>query len=206
MSILKIDLKKDFKHLFNPPAKEVIIVDVPEMNFIMIDGRGDPNTGQEFKDAVEALYGLSYTLKFMMKKGELGIDYGVAPLEGLWWTGDMREFSMENKGIWSWTLMVMQPGFVTKDMFERAFEQFKKKKNLPALPKARFERFHEGLSAQIMHIGPYSTEGPTVEKLHGFIKENGYSFQGKHHEIYLGDPRKSASEKIKTVLRQPVKQ
>ncbi|MHB1041305.1 MAG: GyrI-like domain-containing protein [Eubacteriales bacterium] len=203
---MKIDLKKDFKHLFNPPAKEVIIVDVPEMNFIMIDGRGDPNTGQEFKDAVEALYGLSYTLKFMMKKGELGIDYGVAPLEGLWWTGDMREFSMENKGIWSWTLMVMQPGFVTKDMFERAFEQFKKKKNLPALPKARFERFHEGLSAQIMHIGPYSTEGPTIEKLHGFIKENGYSFQGKHHEIYLGDPRKAASEKIKTVLRQPVKQ
>lgn len=202
---MKIDLKKDFKHLFNPPAKEVVIIDVPEMNFIMIDGKGDPNTGQEFKDAVEALYGLSYTLKFMLKKGELGIDYVVAPLEGLWWTDDMREFSMENKGIWKWTLMILQPEFVTKDLFDRAFEQYIKKKNLPALPKVKFERFHEGLSAQVMHIGPYSTEGPTVEKIHGFIKENGYSFQGKHHEIYLGDPRRSAPEKLKTVLRQPVK-
>lgn len=202
---MKIDLKKDFKHLFNPPAKEVVIIDVPEMNFIMIDGKGDPNTGQEFKDAVEALYGLSYTLKFMLKKGELGIDYVVAPLEGLWWTDDMREFSMENKGIWKWALMILQPEFVTKDLFDRAFEQYLKKKNLLALPKAKFERFHEGISAQVMHIGPYSTEGPTVEKLHGFIKENGYSFQGKHHEIYLGDPRRSAPEKLKTVLRQPVK-
>lgn len=112
---------------------------------------------------------------------------------------------MENKGIWKWALMILQPEFVTKDLFDRAFEQYLKKKNLLALPKAKFERFHEGISAQVMHIGPYSTEGPTVEKLHGFIKENGYSFQGKHHEIYLGDPRRSAPEKLKTVLRQPVK-
>ncbi len=205
----KIDFKKELKHLYNPSAKEVVFVDVPEMNFLMIDGMGDPNTSQEYQDAIEALYSVSYTLKFMIKKGETSIDYVVMPLEGLWWTDDMTQFTTDNKDVWKWTSMIMQPEFVTKDLFDDAVEEVKKKKkNLLALPKICFENFHEGLSAQVMHIGPYSAEGSTIEKLHNFIKENGYEFDGliqKHHEIYLNDPRRVAPEKMKTVIRQPVK-
>lgn len=200
----KTDFKKELKHLYNPSAKEVVIVDVPKVNFLMIDGAGDPNTAQEFEDAVEALYAVSYALKFMIKR-EKQIDYIVMPLEGLWWVDDMTQFSMENKDIWKWTQMIMQPEFVTKDLVEKALEQAEKKKNPPALSKIRFESLHEGLSAQIMHIGPYSAEGPTIEKLHNFIRENGYEPREKHHEIYLSDPRKSAPEKMRTVIRQPMK-
>lgn len=200
----KTDFKKELKHLYNPSAKEVVIVDVPKVNFLMIDGAGDPNTAQEFEDAVEALYAVSYALKFMIKR-EKQIDYIVMPLEGLWWVDDMTQFSMENKDIWKWTQMIMQPEFVTKDLVEKALEQAEKKKNPPALSKIRFESLHEGLSAQIMHIGPYSAEGPTIEKLHNFIRENGYEPRGKHHEIYLSDSRKSAPEKMRTVIRQSMK-
>ena len=175
------------------------------MNFLMIDGIGDPNTSQDYKDAVEALFALSYSLKFMIKNGKLAIDYGVMPLEGLWWTDDMAKFNMENKDIWKWTAMIMQPEYVTKDMFDKALEQVAKKKNPAALSRVRFEIFHEGLSAQIMHIGPYSAEGPTIEKIYDFIKGKGYKQEGKHHEIYLSDPRKTAPEKMKTVIRQAVR-
>ncbi len=200
----KIDFKKEFKHLYSPSSGEVMIVDVSEMSFIMVDGAGDPNTAQEYKDAVEALYAVSYAIKFIIKKGEVAIDYGVMPLEGLWWVDDMTQFSVENKDIWKWTSMIMQPKYVTRDLFDIAIEQVRKKKSLPALPKMRFESFHEGLAAQVMHIGSYSAEGPTVETLHNFIRENGYVLRGKHHEIYLTDPRKSAPEKMKTVIRQPI--
>ncbi len=200
----KIDFKKELKHLYNPSAKKVEIVDVPMMKFLLIDGAGDPNTAQEYKDAVEALFAVSYALKFMVKK-EKGVDYGVLPLEGLWWTDDMAQFSMENKDAWKWTSMIMQPEYVTEDLVSKALEQVEKKKNPPALPKIRFESFHEGLSAQIMHIGPYSAEGPTIDRLHSFIKENGYELKGKHHEIYLSDPRRSSPERMKTVIRQPMK-
>lgn len=206
-TIRKIDFKKELKHLYKPP-KEVVIVDVPEMNFLMINGAGDPNTAQEYKDAIEALYAVSYTLKFMIKKGKTAIDYVVMPLEGLWWTDDMTQFTMENKDIWRWTSMIMQPESVTKDLLNKALEKVKEKKNPPTLSKIRFKVLDEGLSAQIMHIGSYSAEGPTIEKLHNFIKEKGYTFEGiqqKHHEIYLSDPRKSAPEKMKTVIRQPIK-
>jgi len=200
----KIDLKKELKHLYSPSAKDVMIVDIPEMNFLMVDGEGDPNTAQAFKDAVDALYGVSFTLKFMIKK-EQAIDYTVMPLEGFWWTDDMTQFSMENKDIWKWTVMIMQPEYVRADLMERAMEAVGKKKNPPALSKIRFESFHEGLSAQIMHIGPYAAEGPTIERLHRAIREKGHVLTGKHHEIYLSDPRKAAPEKMKTVIRQPVK-
>ncbi len=199
----KIDLKKELKHLYNPP-KEVVLIDVPEMNFLMIDGAGDPNTAQEYKDAIEALYAVSYALKFMVKKAK-AVDYVVPPLEGLWWTDELSQFTMENKDIWKWTAMIMQPEYVTAELFNRAIEQVKIKKNLPALFKIKFKSLHEGLSAQIMYVGPYSAEGPTIEKLHGFVKENGYELRGKHHEIYLSDPRKSVPEKLKTVIRQPIK-
>lgn len=200
----KIDIRKELKHLYNPSAKKVEIVDVPLMRFLMIDGSGDPNTAQEYKDSVEALFAVSYALKFMVKK-EKGVDYGVLPLEGLWWTDDMTQFSMKNKDVWKWTSMIMQPEYVTDDLVSEALEQVEMKKNPPALRKIRFESFHEGLSAQTMHIGPYSAEAPTIEKLRTFLKETGHELRGKHHEIYLSDPRRSRPEKMRTVIRQPMK-
>ena len=200
----KIDLKKEMKQLYNASAKKAAIVDVPKMNFLMVDGIGDPNTSKEYQDAVEALYGVAYTLKFAIKKGPKAIDYGVLPLEGLWWVDDMTQFSTENKDIWKWTSMIMQPEFVAKELVEDAIEAAQKKKQLPALSKMRFENFDEGLSAQVMHIGPYSAEGPTIERLHDFIRTSGYELRGKHHEIYLSDPRKAAPERMKTIIRQPI--
>ena len=199
----KIDFKKELKHLYSPSAKEAVIVEVPKMNFLMVDGQGDPNTAQEYKDAIEALYAVSYALKFMMKKGK-EVDYVVMPLEGLWWTEDMTKFTMENKDAWKWTSMIMQPHYVIEELVQRALEQVRKKKDLPALSVMRSESVHEGLSAQIMHIGPYSAEGPTIERLHNFIREKGYELRRKHHEIYLSDPRRSKPESLKTVIRQPI--
>lgn len=200
----KIDFKKEMKHLYQPSARQFEIVDVPPMHFLMIDGHGDPNTAQAYQQAIEALYAMAYALKFMSKK-EKGMDYVVPPMEGLWWVENMAEFSTEDKDAWDWTMMIMQPEGVTPEMFERAFKQVEKKKDLPALPKLRLETYHEGLSVQILHIGPYAAEGPTIARMHAFIAENGYEPAGKHHEIYLGDPRKVAPEKLKSVLRQPVR-
>jgi len=202
--LTQIDLRKELKHLYNPSAKEVTIVEVPRMNFLMIDGQGDPNTSQEYKDAVEALFSLSYTLKFMTKKTN-AVDYAVMPLEGLWWVDDMSRFSAKNKNAWKWTSMIMQPEQITKDSVAKALEEIKKKKKLPALSRIRFESFHEGKSAQILYIGPFSDEGPTIQKIHEIIRKNEGTLEGKHHEIYLSDPRKVAPERMKTILRQPMK-
>lgn len=193
------------KALYAPP-KRPVMVDVPVLNFLMIDGHGDPNLSQDYKDAVEALYALSYTLKFMLKKEE-GLQYRVGPLEGLWWAEDMVEFSMERKANWDWTMMIAQPDAVTPEHVARAREQAGRKKPLPALAKVRLESFEEGRCAQVLYVGPYSAEGPTIAALHAFIREQGYEFDGrkqKHHEIYLGDPRRTAPEKLKTIIRQPV--
>lgn len=200
----KIDYKKQLKHLYKPSARKVEIVDVLPMNFLMIDGEGDPNTSQSFSDAIEALYPVSYTLKFMVKKGEMGIDYGVLPLEALWWSDDMSAFSTGNKDAWKWTLMIMQPEFISQKMIKEAMEEVKRKKNPASLPLLRFETFKEGKAAQIMHIGPFSEEGPTIEKVHLFIEGSGSQKTGKHHEIYLSDIRRAAPEKWKTVVRQPM--
>ncbi|MCW4007037.1 MAG: GyrI-like domain-containing protein [Candidatus Bathyarchaeota archaeon] len=201
----KIDYKKELKPLYGASFKGVAVVDVPAMNFLMVDGFGDPNTSQVYREAVEALFSVSYALKFMVKKGEAAVDYGVLPLEGLWWADDMTSFAAQDKDAWKWTMMIMQPKFVTKQLFEQAALQVQKKKNLPAVDRLHFEAFDEGLSAQILHFGSYVQEAPTIKQLHGFIQENSYVFNGKHHEIYLGDPRKSAPEKLKTILRQPMK-
>ena len=199
----KIDYKKELKHLYKPSAKKAEIIKVPAMNFLMIDGEGDPNTAPAFSEAVEALYALSYALKFRVKKGAIGIDYGVMPLEALWWAEDMATFSEADKGAWSWTVMIMQPEIITNAMVEEAIEEVRKKKNPAALPLVRFEAFAEGTAAQILHLGPFSEEGPTIAKLHAFIEESGYRREGKHHEIYLSDIRRAAPEKWKTVIRQP---
>jgi len=201
----KIDYKKELKHLYGPSTKDFVLVDVPKMNFLTINGTGDPNTAQSFQEAIEALYGLSYTLKFMIKKSEKKIDYVVMPLEGLWWTEDMSKFSINNKNTWKWTLMIMQPPPVTKELVDKAHIEVKQKKELPALSKVRFKSIEEGLSAQIMHIGPFSAEGPTIKKLHSFIVGHGHKLREKHHEIYLSDFRRTKPDKQRTVLRQPIK-
>jgi hypothetical protein len=201
--VTKVDLKKELKQLYGPSAKEVSVVDVPPMNFAMIDGQGDPNTSPEYAEALEALYVVSYAIKFKVKRSE-GIDYGVMPLEGLWWTDDMREFSVEDKGAWKWTAMILQPEeYVTEELFEEAKGEVEKKKDLPAIPRMRFETIREGLSAQIMHLGPISEEGPTIKRIHSSIEKLGGEPRGKHHEIYLSDFRRTNPEKLRTVIRQP---
>jgi len=201
----KADLKKELKHLYNPSARVVSVADVPRLNFVIIDGSGNPNTSPEYAVAVEALYAVAYALKFKVKKGKSGVDYAVMPLEGLWWADDMSQFSVKNKEVWKWTMMIVQPEYVTAKLFAESLGEVEKKKSLPALSKIRFEPYHEGQTAQIMHIGPYSEEEPTIAKLHTFIRQNGYKLSGKHHEIYLKDPRKSAPSKLQTVIRQPFK-
>lgn len=200
----KVDYKEKLKHLYKPSAKRVGLVNVPKMNFLMIDGQGDPNTSPSFREAVESLYATSYTIKFMVKKGELAVDYGVMPLEGLWWADDMSQFSVERKNEWKWTLMILQPAIVTKKLVSEAIKQVREKKNPPALSKLRFEPFSEGKAAQTMHTGPFSEEGPTVQRVHALIEANGRLPRGKHHEIYLSDIRKAAPEKWKTIIRQPM--
>jgi len=200
----RIDYKKELQHLYRPSARKVETVVVPAMNFLMIDGEGDPNSSEDFQDAINALYPLAYALKFMVKKGAIGIDYGVMPLEGLWWADDMGSFSIADKDGWKWTLMIMQPEIVTKQMVWEAIEQVASKKDPAALPRVRFESFEEGNAAQILHVGPFTEEGPTVEKVHAFIENSGAKRFGKHHEIYLSDIRRAAPQKWKTIIRQPL--
>ena len=200
----KIDLRKELRHLYNPSPKAFSVVEVPPLSFIMIDGGGDPNTSPEYQEVIQALYGLSFTLKFASKK-QLGIDYTVMALEGLWWADDMNDFLTLNKDRWQWTMMMLQPEHITAEMVEEARAAVAKKRPSSALSQVRFERFHEGLSFQIMYLGAYADEGPTIARMHASVAENGYVFNGKHHEIYVGDPRRTAPERLKTVIRQPVR-
>lgn len=201
----KLDLKKQWKHLYQPPASAVVAVDVPPLTYLMVDGQGDPNTSQSFQEAVEALYSLSYTLKFSLKKSPRAIDYGVMPLEGLWWADDMGAFHLADKSTWKWTAMILQPDFIARPEIDAAFDQVRKKKNPAALDRVRFETLEEGPSAQILYLGPFSDEGPTIQRMHNFIHAAGKELSGKHHEIYLSDPRRTAPEKLKTIIRQPMK-
>jgi len=199
----KIDFKKTLKQFYNPPAGKFTLVDVLPMNFLMIDGHGDPNKTPAFQGNTEALYTLAYTIKFALKP--VGVEFVVPPTEGLWWMEDMREFSLAVKDRWDWTLMIMQPQAVTPEILASARQQALRKKALPALEKVRLEAYHEGLSVQIMYYGSYAEEGPTIAHMHAFIRDEGYVPNGKHHEIYLSDPRRTAPEKLKTVIRQPVR-
>ena len=198
----KVDFKKELKHLYNPP-KKFSIVDVPEMQFLMVDGHGDPNTAQSYKDAIETLYAVAYTLKFSSKNG-LEKDYVVPPLEGLWWAENMETFA-DDKSRWDWTAMIMTPTWITQNLFDDAVSQVRAVKNPAALDLLRLNTYAEGKSAQIMYLGTYADEGPTIAAMHEFIEAQGYMLHGKHHEIYLSDPRRTAPEKLKTVIRQPIR-
>ena len=205
----KVDWKKKWKHLYKPPTGKVVLVEVPEIQYLMVEGHGDPNISQEYKDTFGIIYPVAYTLKFM-SKGK-GKDYVVMPPEALWWADDMNDFLTGNKDNWNWLSIMMIPNNITEEMFNEAVEQVRTKKAdelPPTFSKLRFEKYNEGKAAQIMHIGPFSEEHENIMKIHQFIKEQGGSFDGKvwgqyHHEIYLSDPRRAKPERMKTVIRQP---
>jgi hypothetical protein len=170
----------------------------------MVDGEGDPNVSQEYRDAVQALYAVSYAVKFAVKRAAGGVDYRVMLLEGLWWVDDMSTFTVDDKSGWQWTALIAQPDLVTGELVEQAIAAAAAKRALPAAGRVRLERFREGRAAQVLHRGPFSAEGPTIAGLHGFIAAQGLGRRGKHHEIYLTDPSRTAPERLKTVIRQPV--
>jgi hypothetical protein len=202
--VKKVDLRKDYKAFYSPSVKTAQIVKIPAMKFLMVDGHGDPNKSPEYVEALQALYTTAYTLKFGLKKSD-GIDFTVMPLQGLWWADDMNSFLAGRKDEWQWTMMIALPGIITARQVKQAVAQAIEKKDLAGLARVRFEKFTEGLVAQIMYLGPYSAEGPTIETLHEFIADNGYARSGKHHEIYMGDPRRTAPSKLKTIIRQPIR-
>ena len=199
-----LDLLKEYQQFYQQPKNIVSLIQVPKMNFLMIDGKGYPNNNPDYSDALGALYGVAYTLKFSVKKGPLQVDYKVMPLEGLWWTEDMSEFTLEDRDNWLWRMMVMVPEFITPEMVAQSVEDVHKKKNPPRLEEVRFETFEEGLSAQVFHLGPYGeVERLSVEKLHAYLKDNGYARRGRHHEIYFNSPLRTDPSKLKTIIRQP---
>lgn len=216
----KVDFKKTLRELYTAPKGKFKRIKVPELQYLMIDGRGDPGTSQDYQEAIEALYAVAYRIKFM-SKNELGRDYVVPPLEGLWgsemmisklWEVEdeqewLRIFRASNRDEWSWTMMIMQPVWIALDLYEAAVKAAGESKDLPALSKARVESLEEGLCVQTLHIGPYVQEGPILARMHtSFLPSEGLVENGSHHEIYLSDPRRVAPEKIKTLLRQPVRE
>ena len=178
------------------------LVRVPLLRFLCIDGHGDPNTSPDYAAAVQALYSVSYAAKFAVR-GAGGPDFKVSPLEGLWWADDLSAFVSGDKSQWDWTMMIRQPDAVTVDLAARLADEIAAKKSMPAAGKLRLVSFEEGTAAQVLHVGPYATEGPTIARLHEFIREQGFDLRHKHHEIYVGDPRRSAPEKLRTIIRQP---
>jgi hypothetical protein len=180
-------------------------VHVPLFTFLCLDGRGDPNTSPEYAAAVQALYSVSYAAKFAIRKTG-GPDFQVSALEGLWSADDLGAFRRADKSHWDWTMMIRQPACVTKDLIAEIAEQVAAKKSMPVALDLRLTSFEEGSAAQVLHVGPYASEGPTIARLHEFIHEHGFTFDGhrhRHHEIYLGDPRRSAPERLRTIIRQP---
>jgi len=199
----KLDFKKVMKAYWQPPVGEFVVVDVPRFSFMMVDGKGDPNSAAEYRTAVQWLFSMSYALKFASKAA--GRDYGVAPLEGLWWAEDMSSFTQGDKSNWLWTAMILQPDWIDATAYAAALEKTKGKLGEPPA-SLRLEPFAEGRSVQTMHIGPYSAEAPTIARLHNeFLPANGLVEAGHHHEIYVSDPARTAPEKLKTVIRQPVR-
>jgi hypothetical protein len=204
----KLDLSKQFKELYFPP-KTPVLVEVPPLDFLVVDGRGHPEGGA-FQEALQALYSAAYTLKFATKASDPSLDWKVMPLEALWWVEGVEHLGLQavdgsRKEDWEWRAMIAQPDYVTAAMLDGTREELKrKKKDVPRLADVHVERIDEGRCAQVMHVGPYDAERPTIEALHAFIDEQGLRIAGHHHEIYLGDPRRTVPEKLRTVIRYAV--
>lgn len=198
----KLDLKRVLKPLYTANAGQPVILDVPKLPFLMIDGKGDPGA-EAYGDAVGALYALAYGLKFTSKL-QLGRDFAVMPLEGLWWSEDLAAFSANRRDDWLWTMMILMPDWITAALLDAVRADTARRKALLRLDDVRLESFAEGRCAQVLHLGPYAAEGPTIADLHGFIARSGHALRGKHHEIYLGMPGRGAPERLKTIIRQPI--
>lgn len=199
---MSLDYRRELAELYGA-RREPAVIDVPPRSYLMIDGQGDPNVSRDYADAVEALFSLSYTIKFAHKRAS-GTDLRVMPLEGQWWCEDMRRFSVHDKQSWSWTMMILQPPEIGAPLVEECRHALAKKKSPRALEKLRYATLAEGVCAQVLHVGPFTDEGPTVERLHAFIETQGAKLSGKHHEIYLSDIRRAAPEKWRTIIRQPM--
>jgi len=199
----KVDLKKQFKTFYNPPVGKMVEVTLPPLPYLMIDGIGSPASAA-FADAMSALYSLAYTLKFSLKKTR-EMDFTVMGAEGLWWAEDMADYMTMNKDKWLWRLILLLPGFVSAEDVDTARMDVLSKKGLPAADRVRLETYEEGLCVQTMYIGAYADEAPTIQAMHRYIAEHGYILHGLHHEIYLRDPRRTPSERLKTILRQPMR-
>lgn len=201
----KIDLKKQWKDFYRPSTREPVIVDIPKANYLMIDGSGNPNTAKRFQDAIQTLYPLAYALKFAVRN-QHQVDYGVMPLEGLYWGTPQGQthFTDADKEQWFWTLMILQPDWVDQSLLSAVMPVVKRKKKPALIDEVRFERFEEGRCVTIRHIGPFDQEGPNVERMHAYAAAQGYELHGKHHEIYLNDFTRTAPEKLETVLRHPI--
>jgi hypothetical protein len=201
---VKVDFKKSLD-CYRARSGEFRVIDVPSMQYLMVDGRGDPNTATEYAEALGALYPVAFTLKFASKR-ELGRDYVVPPLEALWWADDMAAFTTaRDKSRWQWTAMIMTPDWVTDALFADAVAAVAAKASPPGLGRVRLETFEEGRCVQTLHIGPYDEEADVLAELHHrFVPEAGLQLSGKHHEIYLSDPRRAAPDRLRTILRQPV--
>lgn len=198
-----VDLKKVYKEHYSAEAGTPVLVDVPARPYLMIDGAGDPNTVDAYREALEAIYPLAYGLRAAIKV-RTGDAYAVMPLEGLWWVPNKERFSLDDRSDWLWTAMICLPDAVTDAMAEEVLPAVTAKKHLAAGTKARVEHFGDGTAAQVLHIGPYANEAPTIAALHRYIADHGYAFAGKHHEIYLSDPRKGDPAKLRTIIRQPI--
>ncbi len=202
---MKFDYKKTFPQFYNP-APTTHLIDIPIMKFFMIDGMGNPNSSPSFNNAVQCLYKVSYSLKMKIVKRDMpDKDYIVPPLSGLWYMDDMTKWSSGNKDDWKWTMMIRIPEFISQNQIEEAISIASKDIKLTSMDKLRAEDYEEGSCVQILYTGPYSEEAPTIAKMHTYAKQHGYEMNGKHHEIYLSDPRRTAPEKLKTILRQPIK-
>jgi hypothetical protein len=204
-AVMKVDLKKELD-CYRARAGELRVVDVPPLQYLMVDGHGDPNTSPEYADALVALYPVAYALKFASKR-ELDRDYTVMPLEALWWADDMATFTTaRDKSQWHWTAMILAPDWITSDLLDAGVSAVRAKSDPAALDRVRLSALEEGRCVQTLHLGPYDAEGPVLERLHAFIADSGMQRTGRHHEIYLSDPRRVAPDKLRTILRQPIEE
>ena len=197
-----VDHKREYATLYKARQGKIAEVAVPRLAFLVVDDQGDPNTTPAYAEAVEALFSVSYTARFALKKAG-GTDYTVMPLEGLWWADDPSAFERDDRSEWQWTMMIMQPDCVSEELINASIAAVGQKKDLPALPRLRFENFEEGRCAQVLHVGPFSEEKAAIDSLHEYIEERG-KLAGKHHEIYLSDIRRAKPENWKTIIRQPM--
>ena len=211
----RIDYKKDFKPFFLPSAKEPVLLKVPKFQFLMVEGSGAPG-GKAFQEAIQAVYSAHFTIKFTLKFAKIGPEYTLPPLEALWWTKSGRHFNVKSPSDWQWCVMLMQPPHILKKHLSDAIKTIREKAAAkagkkgarpasPALSKIILAPFAEGLCVQLMHVGPYAKEKPTLDRMEAFAVAKEYQMIGKHHELYLGDPRMTKPEKLKTVLRHPIK-